>query len=285
MHNFSRYSEFRTKVKQEYIYGEIDLDSSGTRGYWLDQGMYRWYRLCRAISQSYHGRKFRLLDIGAYPFTALKVAKVLFPEADLLGTGLWDASVEQILKNDSLLKNGEFGLSNFDPWITVPEQMLGIGKNVPFADASVDFVIFTEVVEHLYNPAHVLKEISRVLKRGGRLYLTTNNVAYWFYALRLLKGETNLDRALDQITVDFEREYPHDWRGHVRFYSIGQLEEMLKTAGINRIILSTTYDTTDILPGEDSVFKRVKTHVKALTNGLPFMNKLRGHIEIIAEKE
>lgn len=285
MKNFPDYGNFKETLKRTYVYGEIDeLTHQEGHGYWLERGMYRWYRLCKAINETYPSREFHLLDVGAFPFTALKVAKAIFPETRLLGTGLWDRSLGETLTKDPLLKDGVFSLSNFDPWIAVPDNLRGVPVEIPLADESVDFVIFTEVVEHLYNPAHVLKEISRVLKKGGRIYLTTNNVSYWFYALRLLKGETNLDTDLDQITVDFNRDYPHDWRGHVRFYSIGQLEEMLALAGIGRIIVSTSYDTTDILPGQETLSKRIRTYVKGCSNSLPFLNKLRGHIEILAEK-
>ena len=173
---------------------------------------------------------------------------------------------------------------NFDPWIVLPDKYQGVGSCIEQRDASVDFVIFTEVVEHLYNPAHILKEIARVLKPGGRIYLTTNNVAYWFYALRILRGETNLDQDLSQITVDFTNDNPHDWRGHVRFYSIGQLIEMLKLAGITKVIREISYDTTDIQPGQATLSKRMRTWVKGLTMVMPIMNRLRGHIEIVAEK-
>ena len=115
------------------------------------------------------------------------------------------------------------------------------------------------------------------------MYLTTNNVAYWFYALRLLKGETNLDNDLGQITVDFEREYPHDWRGHVRFYSLNQLKEILLQAGLERFVLETTYDTTDIPTGAPWS-KRLKSYLKMLLNIAPFLKKHRGHIEIVVEK-
>lgn len=286
MGNFVSYVDFKERIKKAYVYGEIDeLTHQEGHGYWLDRGMYRWYRLCKAINETYQGKDFSLLDIGAFPFTALKVAKVMFPGTRLIGAGLWDNAIGQTLKNDPLLMDGMFTLCNFDPWITVPDNLREVVKDLPLPDNSVDFVIFTEVVEHLYNPAHVLKEIGRVLKKGGRVYLTTNNVSYWFYALRLLKGETNLDRDLDQITVDFERDYPHDWRGHVRFYSIGQLKEILSLAGIRNVIVETSYDTTDILPGQETVSKRIRSYVKGCTNIIPFLNKHRGHIEILAEKE
>ena len=284
MNRVMGYKEFKQCVHAGYVYSGVDeLSCDPLHGYWLEREMYRWWRLCRAISTVYDPAHFVILDVGAFPFTALKVAKLFFPAASLSGVGLWDEAVSRLLRNDPILSEGDFHLCNLDPWIKGAENLDSISKVMGATDASVDFVICTEVVEHLYNPAHVLKEIARVLRPGGRLYLTTNNVAYWFYALRLLKGETNLDHDMGQITVDFEREYPHDWRGHVRFYSISQLKEMLVQAGLERFVLETTYDTTDIPTGAP-VSKRLKSYLKMLLNAAPFLRRHRGHIEIIVEK-
>ena len=43
---------------------------------------------------------------------------------------------------------------------------------LPFRDHSVDGVVLTEVLEHLPEPADGLAEVRRVLRPGGRLYLT-----------------------------------------------------------------------------------------------------------------
>ena len=47
------------------------------------------------------------------------------------------------------------------------------GLRLSFADNSFDYVLFTEVIEHLFEPTHVLVELHRVLKPGGKLLLTT----------------------------------------------------------------------------------------------------------------
>lgn len=282
---FENYGDFKGAVRERYPLAGIDeLTRDPELGYWLDRGMFRWFRLCRACGDTLSKDGCTILDVGAFPFTALKVLKSLFPGVRIGGVGLWDEAVDRLLVEDPLLQEGEFSLCNVDPWIVAPKRHADIGATFSFPDDSVDLVIFTEVVEHLYNPAHVLKEISRVLKPGGRLYLTTNNVSYWFYALRLIKGETNLDRDLSQTTVDFDRDHPHDWRGHVRFYSIDQLVEMLACAGMERVLLATTYDTTNILPSGAGLGKQIRTWVKGMTNRLPFMNRHRGHIEIVVEK-
>ncbi len=43
---------------------------------------------------------------------------------------------------------------------------------IPLPDASLDAVLCTEVIEHVTNPMAVLAEFSRLLKPGGKLFLT-----------------------------------------------------------------------------------------------------------------
>ncbi len=45
--------------------------------------------------------------------------------------------------------------------------------SIPVEDERFDIVICTQVIEHVRNPLEVIKELYRVLKPGGRLYLTT----------------------------------------------------------------------------------------------------------------
>ena len=48
---------------------------------------------------------------------------------------------------------------------------------LPIADARIDAVLCTEVLEHVPNPAQVIAEIGRVLKPGGRFLLTAPQVS------------------------------------------------------------------------------------------------------------
>jgi SAM-dependent methyltransferase len=53
------------------------------------------------------------------------------------------------------------------------QRVAGSTLALPFANASFDVVLSTEVIEHTPEPMHALPELARVLKRGGRLVLTT----------------------------------------------------------------------------------------------------------------
>jgi len=50
-----------------------------------------------------------------------------------------------------------------------------VAEALPFPDAHFDFVFSVEGIEHFENPWIFVKELCRVLKPGGRLYLTTPN--------------------------------------------------------------------------------------------------------------
>jgi SAM-dependent methyltransferase len=50
---------------------------------------------------------------------------------------------------------------------------------IDFPDASTDFVISTQVLEHVESPPNYLKEAYRVCKPGGYLILSTHG--FWFY--------------------------------------------------------------------------------------------------------
>jgi len=54
--------------------------------------------------------------------------------------------------------------------------IIGEGLSLPFADASFDIVICTEVIEHVVEVRQLVNEINRVLRKGGKLILTTPNL-------------------------------------------------------------------------------------------------------------
>ncbi|MBA2448094.1 MAG: class I SAM-dependent methyltransferase, partial [Chloroflexi bacterium] len=52
-------------------------------------------------------------------------------------------------------------------------DLVGDAHRLPFADATFDAIVCTEVFEHLLEPTAAAAEMIRVLRPGGRLVLTT----------------------------------------------------------------------------------------------------------------
>jgi len=57
------------------------------------------------------------------------------------------------------------------------EVIVADANHLPFKDRIFEFVTCIEVVEHTCTPYSVLHEIHLVLKKGGRLFLSTPNLA------------------------------------------------------------------------------------------------------------
>jgi len=53
---------------------------------------------------------------------------------------------------------------------------------------SFDYVVCSDVIEHLRGRTELLRSARRYLREGGRLIISTPNVALWFYRLSLLIG-------------------------------------------------------------------------------------------------
>lgn len=96
---------------------------------------------------------------------------------------------------------------------------------LPFADGSFDLVLFTDVLEHFVASKKVLKEISRILRRGGFLVIETPNAACLQNRLRLLFGKS----VYSNLEYWFNAE---PYFGHIREYSIGEIHQMLKWTDI-----------------------------------------------------
>jgi len=51
-------------------------------------------------------------------------------------------------------------------------------QNLLFKDEEFDTIILSDVLEHIYNPEHLLKEISRILAKEGKLLM---NVPFYYW--------------------------------------------------------------------------------------------------------
>lgn len=80
-----------------------------------------------------------------------------------------------------------------------------------------DYVVVSDVIEHVVNRVELLRSVRRYLKPDGRLLISTPNIAIWFYRLSLAAGRFEYGErgVLDQTHVHlftratFRREVEH----------------------------------------------------------------------------
>lgn len=142
-------------------------------GYYLD-GLYLttvfWpnhYRLMRLFLDRFvptlpHGCRYGELAVG--PGTYVSQALVARPD---LHAEVFDLSASALAYTERLLRRRGVDSSRFSLTRCDVRRL----NTVP--DAAFDALVMGELIEHLPNPAEVLSEGRRVLRTGGRLFLTT----------------------------------------------------------------------------------------------------------------
>lgn len=94
----------------------------------------------------------------------------------------------------------------------------GDAYSLPFPDESFDLVLSVTMFEFIHEPENVIAEIHRVLKPGGEVLIgTMNGRSSWFFFKRL-----------KSLFVETAYRY-------ARFYTPGELEMLLKSAGFTEV--------------------------------------------------
>jgi arsenite methyltransferase len=147
------------------------------------------------ISQTIQGCS-NVIDLGCGPATQLAQVALLNPDISFLGIDLSETMLESGRRYVDALGLGNIGFQHDD-----------ITRLQSIPDASVDAVISTMVLHHLPTRRHLddcFRQITRVLKPGGMLYLTD------FGRLKSLKSVLffaymNAGSQPHQFSLDYER--------------------------------------------------------------------------------
>jgi ubiquinone/menaquinone biosynthesis C-methylase UbiE len=102
----------------------------------------------------------KILDLGSGPGSFLVQAAEA--GGDVIGV-----EPSQELIDVSLERTRALGFS--------VQVVKGTGEHLPFPDATFGFVNMAEVIEHVEDPEQVLREVHRVLKKGGGVYMSVPN--------------------------------------------------------------------------------------------------------------
>jgi 2-polyprenyl-3-methyl-5-hydroxy-6-metoxy-1,4-benzoquinol methylase len=109
--------------------------------------------------------------------------------------------------------------------------------DLPLEPGTFDVVLCGDVVEHLRDPVGALARLRVLLKPGGRVVLSTPNVANWAIRLSLLGGRW---RYTDRGILD---------RTHTHLFTHATLAEALERAGYEQVRI----DFSVPVPGDSDV--------------------------------
>jgi 2-polyprenyl-3-methyl-5-hydroxy-6-metoxy-1,4-benzoquinol methylase len=117
---------------------------------------------------------------------------------------------------------------------------------LPFDSQSFDVVLCGDLIEHLREPQGVLARLRPLLRPGGRLVLSTPNIANWAMRLSLLFGRF---RYTDWGILD---------RTHTHFFTRKTLRETLEAAGYRIEVFDHTAPVPVLsTPGVESVAHKI----------------------------
>jgi len=153
--------------------------------------------------------KGKCLDIGCGDGTnALRLQKLGF-EAE--GSDISQNAVNKCLKRGIKAKRVD---------MNVPK--------LPYASNYYSLIWMSDVIEHVFWPESVLSEVWRMLVKGGHVYITTPNVAWWGIRLQIMAGKT---------LRDIHPEHIH-WFNNTQLIRLIEKSKLsvISNAGYNRLM-------------------------------------------------
>ena len=159
----------------------------------------------RAFIKEHIGRGKKVLDVGCGDGY---VSSVLVGDNEVFGLDISESAVKEARK-----KGIKAFVSNLD--------------GIPFPDKSFDAVLALDILEHLFDPVFVLREVKRVLKDDGILLISVPNAANIYSRMVFLFTGELIDAAGISEKRTPELLFPE----HVRFFSVKKIREVLQLTG------------------------------------------------------
>ncbi|MGC9506054.1 class I SAM-dependent methyltransferase [Baaleninema sp.] len=107
-------------------------------------------------------------------------------------------------------------------------------KQLPYDENSFDFVVSNSIVHHLSDPVPSFREIARVLKPNGGLFVRD---------LYRPEDEATVDRLVAGIGSDYDAHQTQLFRDSLcAAFTVEEVIELLKKAGLNEVSVKMTSD-------------------------------------------
>ncbi len=113
--------------------------------------------------------------------------------------------------------------------------LIGDGERLPFRDESFDVVYSNGVLHHTPDTERAVREVHRLLRRGGTakvMLYHKNSLNYWYriiFGLGICRGELLRGRTPDQIMSRYVEYSEHDACPLVKVYTRRQMRDLFKS--------------------------------------------------------
>lgn len=108
-------------------------------------------------------------------------------------------------------------------------------SKLPFESNSFDVVIICEVLEHLnFNPLPILKEINRVIKKGGHIYIGMPNQSHLDKRIKFLLGKSTRN-SVNDFFEQLDRKSNMIVGLHWREYTLSETIQLIESMGFETI--------------------------------------------------
>jgi SAM-dependent methyltransferase len=117
-------------------------------------------------------------------------------------------------------------------------------KKLPFNNESIDFILAADVIEHLFDVPNFLSEMNRILKKSGKIFISTP----YHGTIK------NLIIAL----IGFDTAFNPTW-AHIRFFTKKSLSDLLRKHGFDIVEYNQYGRFKPVSNGMYFVAKKVKS--------------------------
>jgi SAM-dependent methyltransferase len=159
--------------------------------------------------------------------------------------------------------------------VDAPFTPADLNKTLPFDDASFDAVICANTLHRLYNPAGAIRELHRILRPGGHLYINLNNYATVDLRLRYLLFGSIESR--DPVQDDNPAVPPEGRvRIHITYYDVAS---RLEATGFKIVAVKPA-----AVRPRHRLFAVLGWLVRAATRFIPRRRRERNHVDVTASR-
>ena len=168
----------------------------------------------------------RVLDLKKNPRIEIMldiINSISLENKNILDIGCYDGTFLSLIKNKNNnffgIEASVFGVKEaIKKGINVRQFFFDDKTQMPFDDNFFDIIITGEIIEHIYDTDFFLEEIQRLLKPGGKLIISTPNIASLGRRLFLLLGKNPI------IEISPNED---DSSGHIRYFTFKTLKGLL----------------------------------------------------------